>query len=410
MDASPERGDDQGHQDDEELLFRQRVKARVERLRVNDVASQIYAAEKAAEIAGETADLDIGELLDSDDPDVVWLVEPVIAADGGYTGLVADGKAGKSLLALEIACALATGHPVLGNPPREPVTVGYLDYENPRGEIRRRIRALGYDAPSLRGLLIKNLRYASMPSFGPLDTETGAANLLKWVDQNVPALLIIDTVSRVISTDKEDSSTPWLAFYRLTVAPLRARKVSTMRLDHFGKDRERGGRGSSAKTQDVDHIWELRVTNGSRLSMERTHSRSGIGSDRLLIRRTGNPQERGTTRHEVTSDEAILVGQEILSLAALADQLGLPPDAGKRPLKDRLQKAGRGDATERACAKVAEYRRAMAEKPVLCPGCKKVPLPPGHSTCAECRAKLDREDRATGGQDSFMDLDRLTGG
>jgi hypothetical protein len=366
------------------------------------LARQRFESELATESAGATVDLNLDDLLDSDEPDVEWLVEPIIAADGGYTGMVSDGKAGKSLLWLEIACALATGRPVLGNPARPPRVVGYLDYENPPSEIRRRIRALGYDVPELRDLLRKNLRYVSMPRFGPLDVEAGAKNLLEWVDRHLPAMLIIDTASRVISIDKEDSSQPWLALFRLTVTPLRVRGVSVGRLDHLGKDRDRGGRGSSAKTQDIDHLWELHSTGSGLLVAERTYSRNGIGLDRFHIRRTGHPTERGTTRHEMQSAAAaeaagaIAADGVIAALASEADRLGVPPGAAKVPLGEALRKAGHRVGNQRL-NELVRYRRARAgvqgDDTRLCPGCQKVRLDGEEKFCEQCYAETGGRGR-----------------
>jgi hypothetical protein len=93
--------------------------------------------------------------------------------------------------------------------------------------------------------------------------------------------------------------------------------VACLRLDHFGKDAERGSRGSSAKNQDVDHVWELSALKSEKspmgadlevlttsLKLNRTHTRSGLGEDTFAIIRRGERQVGGMwlpgrTRHEL---------------------------------------------------------------------------------------------------------------
>jgi hypothetical protein len=150
---------------------------------------------------------------------------------------------------------------------------------------------------------LKNLVYKPFPNFnGTLDgSQFAAAELLAIVDEETPDIVIIDTVSRFIQGNENDSST-WLALYRRIHEPLKARGVACLRLDHFGKDEDRGSRGSSSKSQDVDHVWELKLEKARPvvwdpetdieifsidLKMTRTHTRSGLGRDFFQIVRHG---------------------------------------------------------------------------------------------------------------------------
>ena len=161
------------------------------------------------------------------------------------------------------------------------MTVLYVDQENPQGEIRARLLSFGAKPGEL-----ELLAYLSFPAFGPLDTAIGAAAFHAAVEHYDSALIIFDTVSRMISGKENDADT-WLAFYRFAIMPIKAARRASIRLDHFGKDRERGSRGSSAKTQDVDHVWELTEAGGQRLRLQRTHTRTGRGPDDIWLRREG---------------------------------------------------------------------------------------------------------------------------
>ena len=165
---------------------------------------------------------DIGELypaLDwhdvwSQTPDEVdWLVEPIIER-GRLYALYSPPKVGKSLLALEIAAALATGRPVFGNPARDPVRVLYVDLENSPADLVERLTAYGYRPADL-----DNLRYLSFPSLPVLDSPIGGQHLLAAVQHYAAEVVIIDTVSRVVAGKENDSDT-FHTLYRCALAPL----------------------------------------------------------------------------------------------------------------------------------------------------------------------------------------------
>lgn len=202
---------------------------------------------------------------------------------GQQIALVGAGKAGKSLFSVEWAWRISAGLPFLGDHARPPLRVMYIDQENPDDDIQERLLSLGATAETL-----SNLTYLSFPAFRPLNTEAGAADLLAAVDEYQPAVLFLDTISRMVK-GKENEADPWLDLYRLALMPLKARRVSSIRLDHFGKDVTRGGRGNSAKTQDVDAVWELVPVDDdpTLLQLNRTHTRNGKGHDELLLRRRG---------------------------------------------------------------------------------------------------------------------------
>ncbi|WP_406735580.1 hypothetical protein OG508_28190 [Streptomyces sp. NBC_01108] len=114
----------------------------------------------------------------------------------------------------------------------------------------------------------------------------------------------------------------------------------------MGKDNERGARGSSAKTQDVDHVWELRAVGGGSLSLRRTHTRTGIGPDEFSIvrqaRKDGDSYMAGCTRHIVMEYDQPREAVEgsVEWLIAQIDGLGLPDDAGNPQTIKALAGAG----------------------------------------------------------------------
>lgn len=227
---------------------------------------------------------------------------------GQQIAIIGDGKSGKSLIMADWCVNAIQGKPFLTENTCEPLVILYLDAENSRRDLGMRMVSLGANPAMLNGMLI----YLSFPPFKPLDSDDGAKQVMKLVQKYRPNVVILDTVSRFIQGKENDSDT-WLALYRLLHKRLKAANVAGIRLDHFGKDAEKGGRGSSAKSQDIDHVWELTVQEEEQrqkgnatevvtlLSLKRTHTRTGLGVDFMRIERTGLKTDdewlQGETRH-----------------------------------------------------------------------------------------------------------------
>nr|WP_272920554.1 AAA family ATPase [Streptomyces sp. SID5910] len=268
----------------------------------------------------------------------VQLLPGQLMAPGQQITVVGDGKAGKSLLVQEWLWRMASGQSFLGDRPQAPISVLYVDAENGHADIQERFLSYGA-GPGRMGLLT----YASFPPIRPLDTAGGGTDLLAMVGDAEAQVVCLDTVSRFISGPENDADT-WLSLYRHTLLPLKRAGIASIRLDHMGKDGERGARGSSAKTQDVDHVWELRAHGGGTLTLKRTHTRTGIGPDSFVLlrqaRRDGNHYLPGATRHVLMEHEQIEPAEGSVDwLIAQIDRLGLPDDAGNPRTKAALANA-----------------------------------------------------------------------
>lgn len=273
---------------------------------------QARKAEEAAQSAEEANGfdpLDWGELFNEDHTEREFLPGKLLER-GQQIAIVGDGKAGKSLVMLDWCYRAITGQPFLDDAEaREPITVLYLDAENNRSDIGMRLRSLGATPVELSRLV-----YLSFPPVNPLDTAEGAAQVLTLVERHSAEAVVIDTVSRFVQGKENDSDT-WLSLYRNVHKGLKGSGVAGIRLDHFGKDAEKGSRGSSAKSQDIDHVWELTVRGEgpepdgevtvmrTRLRLNRTHTRTGLGPDVIDMVRVGRKTDRewlpGQTSHQV---------------------------------------------------------------------------------------------------------------
>jgi hypothetical protein len=292
-----------------------------------------------------------------------WLAEPLLE-QGTLNAWFGKPSAWKSLIALEVSAALAAGRSVLGNPAQDPVTVLYIDVENPVNGIVERLQAFGYGPADL-----KRLVYSSFPDMPALDTPAGGLFMLSAVEATDPALVIIDTTSRVIAGKENDADT-FIQLYRNTLIPLKQRGVTVLRLDHPGKDTDRGQRGSSAKDGDVDTVWLVDRVSGTAVTFERRKSRSGHGQPVLYLTRRFEPLRHEPGPAGVPPRVSDILGE----LAAL----GAQPGISNRVAATLLREAGKRVRAEDLARAVRLWRERSGNAETV-PGRLPFPVPPPHS-------------------------------
>lgn len=258
---------------------------------------------------------------------VRWLCEPLIEA-GRSVAFYSPAKTGKSLLWEEIAACLATGRAVLGNAPQLPVDVVYVDLENTVDDVRERLSDMGYGPADD----LSRLHYLSFPSLPALDSPEGGKHLLAIAQHYGAALVIIDTVSRVVAGE-ENAADTFRSLYRHAIMPLKAQGIAVLRLDHSGKDVSAGQRGSSASVDDVDAVWKMTLRPGGSLDLHRTHSRNNHGAGHLVLTRLADP-----LRHRA-ADEALPA--DIAAVVRDLDELKVDSTFGREKCRSALLEAGR---------------------------------------------------------------------
>lgn len=279
----------------------------------------------------------------SDDTGGDWLVEPILPA-GRQVAMFASAKVGKSLLALEVAAALATGRAVLDQPAGPAQRVVYLDWEQAADDLRERLVDFGY-GPEVD---LANLVYYLLPNLPALDTKAGGEVMAGILSRWAPAAVVIDTMARAVEGLENESDT-LRAFYRHTGSRIKVAGVSLLRLDHAGKDPAKGQRGTSAKTEDVDVVWRL-TADGTRVELRRTHSRVPWVPERVVLARREEPH----LEHRRLAEEGWLFGTA--DVAADLDTLAVPLDATIKTALAALKKDGRGRRRE-VVADALKYRR-----------------------------------------------------
>ncbi len=280
--------------------------------------------------------IDWVELFSEDQPAEEWLFIDVLARGRGHA-VYAQHKQGKSLFLFWCAVELAR---------RDDVDVIYLDYEMTRSDVRERAEDMGCGTQTDLG----RLHYYLLPFMAPLDTREGAGTLNALVDRHERPdkglLVVIDTTSRAVEGE-ENSADTVRAFYRWTGSTLKRRGVTWVRLDHAGKDQGKKQRGSSAKGDDVDVVWEL-VRTDDGVALKCQAARMSWVKEKVSFKRHDEPLRY----------EPIDTGwpQGTKEVASVLDELEVPLDASVRGAVAALRAAERGRKRE-VVAAALRWRR-----------------------------------------------------
>lgn len=329
-----------------------------------DVPHPVEAFRVSASGASESTARAVPERLDwralwADNQPDDFILEPILPARRAVT-IYSAPKVGKSLLVLELAVGISRGTRVLGAMPDRAHRVLYVDFENdPRGDIRSRLEAMGYGPDDL-----EQLSYLSFPVMEAFDSAAGGDELMRAVTHYGCDVVVIDTISRAVAGE-ENENTTWLGFYRHTGLRLKQAGIALIRLDHSGKDTSKGQRGGSAKSGDVDAVWHLTevATNTLRLDLEA--SRLLIAEKAIVLHRETEPHlcHRVEPRANAAAFDA-----RVADALTWLDELGLPVDTGRDAAREALKDAGRKvsnasltEAIKRRKAPVPDWRGQALE-------------------------------------------------
>lgn len=184
--------------------------------------------------------LEADDLMNMEDTEQKWILPGLIPAQG-LTLLVAPKKAGKSMISLALAIAVASGKDFLGMPTAKGGVL-LLDYENGPSRLARRFKALA-NGMSLNA----SIPFTALTPRVKLLDAMEFHKLYKVVEERRPSLLIIDCLYKSWSGD-ENKAGDVNSMYDLLEKLRSELGCSILLLHHEGKDFfQRGeGRGSSA--------------------------------------------------------------------------------------------------------------------------------------------------------------------
>ena len=303
----------------------------------DDKPTSIYDLDLLAQI------VNWAEFWASDSDEEQWMAEPVIAL-GRAHAIYAPGGTGKSLFSLWIAAALATGRQGLDGEPLTRRRVLYLDYEMTHADVLERLRSMGYDETCD----LSWLHYAILPTLPPADAPEGGKAIARMAQLVNADLVVLDTFSRAVSGDENDADTV-RSFYRWTLLHLKSDGRTFVRIDHAGKDVEKGQRGSSAKNDDVDVVWQMvKAEGGFKLTAKK--ARMGWVEPTLALQQFDSP-----SLHYKAVGFVAPAGTD--RIVADLNDLGVATDATTRVAAQALKDAGRGARME--LVRAAQKRRVQ---------------------------------------------------
>jgi 5S rRNA maturation endonuclease (ribonuclease M5) len=248
--------------------------------------------------------LDLADALEREDEPIPWTIEGWLAHPERII-LGAEPKTGKSLLALDLALALAAGTQWLGFPAHGgPRRVLYVDEENGEHLVRRRVRKLaagrGLSAADVRDV---PLRYLSRNALN-LDVDERLQALFGFVRDFRPDLVVLDSLVRFHRRD-ENSAGEMAAFTGDALDPLTQHfGASVLGLHHLrkpsGQANGNGGgdllhrlRGSGDLAAWPDAVWGLERGEDGTATLSYLVGRWGDYPDKLAV--TFHDSEDGRT-------------------------------------------------------------------------------------------------------------------
>jgi hypothetical protein len=213
----------------------------------------------------------VGDRLASGLKPIAWLVRGYVESDS-LALLFGDPNCGKSFVAIDLACCIATGREWHGRKTKQGA-VFYIAGEGQNG-LDRRFAAWsqGNDAP----LTDAPIYTSSRPAM--LRNEKGAAEVANavqaLVDQTgeIPALIVVDTLARNFGGD-ENSTEDMGAFVANLDIFLRKSgewSAAVLVVHHCGKADKTQGRGNSALRGAIDAEYSLAIDEDKTITMQAT--------------------------------------------------------------------------------------------------------------------------------------------
>lgn len=180
-------------------------------------------------------------------PETDWLVEDFLVASEA-TVFAGDGGVGKSFILMALALAVAGGEPTfLGLPIKKHGPVLYVDEENSRQLVLQRLRAMGFD-PAVH---LPNLEYLW---YAGVDLLNEPEKLHEEALDMEPALVIVDSLSRVAIGGEENSNDAMTKLMRQGVVPIARDTGAATVIVHHTAQKGTGPRGATSIRNAADQV------------------------------------------------------------------------------------------------------------------------------------------------------------
>lgn len=256
-----------------------------------------------------------------------WLLNQGLAMIHSWRGT------GKTHVALGIAYAVAAGGEFLGWVAPHPKKVLFVDGEMPGAALQERLAAIikaneKEPAPGMLRLITPDIQPAPMPD---LATDEGQQALDEVIEADT-ALIILDNLSALCRTGKENESESWLSVATWALKQ-RAAGRSVLFIHHSGKDLKQ--RGTSRREDLLDTVICLRrpsdylATDGATFEIHFEKARHLHGDAvnpidaRLITDATGRQTWVMRPVEESTFDRVVSLANEGLSQRDIATELDM---------------------------------------------------------------------------------------
>lgn len=300
--------------------------------------------------ASASTPVDWGAFWATDHTGEDWAVEPILPR-GRSVATFSPAGTGKSLLSLDVAAGVATSQRTLDQPAGPALSVVYLDLEMTEGDLYERLTEMGYGPNDD----LSNLHYYLLPDLPPLDRPEGGAQLRDIAEAHNADLVVIDTISRAFDGPENDADS-FRAYHYHTGRLLKADGRTVWRLDHAGKELDRGQRGTSAKNDDVDVVWRLTVRDAKALQLKAMKRRMSWVPESVDLTRLDEPlrHERAQASWPAGTKDA----------AAVLDDVGVPLEHGRGLARRALNEAGKKMANDVLTAALRWRRQNSTQRQV----------------------------------------------
>ena len=192
-----------------------------------------------------------------------WLIKGTLESNS-MTVLYGQPGHGKSFIAIDWACSIATGRDWMGGAIKKPGAVFYLAGEGLNG-IAKRFKAWGIE----NNLNLNDYPIYPSKSGTDLHDTNKAVELINDIRSSceVPALIVIDTMARNFLGD-ENSAKDVGQFITNVDLIRNAFGCGVLIVHHCGKDQERGARGSTALKGAADAEYGCKKTDDGVITLK----------------------------------------------------------------------------------------------------------------------------------------------
>ena len=221
------------------------------------------------------------ELLELKIPKRQFLLSPWLQSQG-LCMIYSTRGFGKTWIALEIAYTVATGGKFLSWESENPSGVLYIDGEMPLADLQKRVSQIDMrESKELKAPLKFLTRDAQLYGIPDLSEIRGQKQIEPLIHDDIK-LVVIDNLSTLIRSGKEDESDSWLPMQNWLLS-LRSLGKSVLLIHHAGKGGQQ--RGTSRREDVLDTVISLKrptdyiQEEGARIEFHFEKNRALLGDE-----------------------------------------------------------------------------------------------------------------------------------